>query len=464
MRSAKKDDIDAFKKDNKLKHLGMPIFIGSGSQDIDNMKHRFLVMPRYGRDIWKIFLEQNRKFPLHTVYRLGIQLINVLEYIHTAGYVHMDLKGSNILLGFGKGGDEHIYLLDFGLACHYNTKDFKVDPKKAHNGTIEYTSRDAHNGVSTMRGDIEILAYNLIEWAGAKLPWTSPASLLTKPAEVQKLKENFMKEVEKSLKSAFGSLAVPSQLATFMKYVESIKHDTQPDYAKIRGMFESGLKELKVTNSGKLEFTSKTVPVVANSPKKRVAPPPKEYSSPAKKQKVAGTSKNATSPIKQSRAVPVKSKILVPDSSDTEEEPMKRGTRTRQAARYVQSESEGSGDESPAKKPSTSKAAKEKSENKNANGAAAASSPKKKPSKTNASAKAKGQVVLKSKSEGGPKKTVTLNFDLDISYDSDLIVTVNRKNKTDATKNGDDKQKDKSSEGGSNANQAGYYNGKFAKT
>lgn len=66
------------------------------------------------------------------------------EYIHECTYVHGDLKGSNMLLGFGKTGGNQIYLVDFGLASHYTTKDFKPDPKKMHNGTIEYTSRDAH--------------------------------------------------------------------------------------------------------------------------------------------------------------------------------------------------------------------------------------------------------------------------------------------------------------------------------
>lgn len=49
-----------------------------------------------------------------------------------------------MLLGFGKNGGGQAYLVDFGLASHYTTKDFKPDPKKMHNGTIEYTSRDAH--------------------------------------------------------------------------------------------------------------------------------------------------------------------------------------------------------------------------------------------------------------------------------------------------------------------------------
>lgn len=37
--------------------------------------------------------------------------------------------------------------MDFGLATHYNSSaTFKSNPKKAHNGTIEYLSRDAHQG------------------------------------------------------------------------------------------------------------------------------------------------------------------------------------------------------------------------------------------------------------------------------------------------------------------------------
>lgn len=137
MRNAKSEDIDKFKKDRKLKSFGMPEFIAAGSHEIQQMKHRFIVLPRFGRDIWKIFIEQGRKFPLHTVYRIGWQILNVLEYVHQKKYVHGDIKGSNILLGFGKGGDEQVNLLDFGLTCHYNTKVFKPDPKKMHNGTIE---------------------------------------------------------------------------------------------------------------------------------------------------------------------------------------------------------------------------------------------------------------------------------------------------------------------------------------
>jgi vaccinia related kinase len=365
----------------------------------------------------------------------------------------MDLKGTNILLGFGKSGDEHVHLLDYGLACHYSTKEYKVDPKKAHNGTIEYLSRDSHNGVPTMRGDIEILAYNLIEWAGAKLPWTASQSILDKPVEVQKLKESFMKDVEKSLKTAFGTNSVPSQLAAFMKYVESLNHDSKPDYDKIRGMFESGLKELKASNSGKLEFVSKTV--TAKSPMKRPQAAAKDNASPAKKPREAAGPSKKPEPVK--KAAP-KAKVVAPSppDSDTEEEPVTtKSKRVRDKPRYKEVSEDEDEDEGPKKK-SKSKTSS-KSENKSTNDS---------PKKVKASAAAKGQVVLKAATGKGTssKKVVTLNFDLDISYDSDLVVTVNRKDKkkkTEEKRDGGGGEEEKSKE--ENPNRAGFYKGKFSK-
>lgn len=73
--------------------------------------------------------------------------IDILEYIHSKGYVHCDVKGSNLVLGLKKGTENQVFLVDFGLAARYSTNvDFKPDPKNAHNGTIEYTSRDLHQG------------------------------------------------------------------------------------------------------------------------------------------------------------------------------------------------------------------------------------------------------------------------------------------------------------------------------
>ena len=62
---------------------------------------------------------------------------------------HNDVKGSNLPLGFGKGGEEQVWLVGFGLASRYSVKrylkDYKPDKSKSI-GTVEFMSRNAQNG------------------------------------------------------------------------------------------------------------------------------------------------------------------------------------------------------------------------------------------------------------------------------------------------------------------------------
>ncbi len=67
-----------------------------------------------------------------------------MEYIHEKEFIHGDIKASNLLLDLGK--KEQLYLLDYGLAGRYVSTtgehlDYAPDLRRAHNGTLEYTSR-----------------------------------------------------------------------------------------------------------------------------------------------------------------------------------------------------------------------------------------------------------------------------------------------------------------------------------
>ena len=64
------------------------------------------------------------RFTANTVGQIGIQLLKLLEDLHSIGYVHNDLKPDNILVGkHGERGDlSHIKLIDFGMAKKYKVK------------------------------------------------------------------------------------------------------------------------------------------------------------------------------------------------------------------------------------------------------------------------------------------------------------------------------------------------------
>ena len=42
--------------------------------------------------------------------------------------------------------------------------EYRADPRKAHDGTIEYLSRVAHIGCASRRSDMEVLGLNIIHW------------------------------------------------------------------------------------------------------------------------------------------------------------------------------------------------------------------------------------------------------------------------------------------------------------
>lgn len=230
----------------------MPHFVGSGSHELEGVKHRFIVLPRYGQDIWKIYNNNGKSFPSYIAYRLTLQMLDVLEYIHSCTYVHGDLKGANMLLN----GDSQVFLVDFGLASHYTTnKEFKPDPKKMHNGTIEYTSIDAHYGVPTMRGDLEILGYNLIHWVGGTLPWEK---FLNDPVKVKDSKEKFRGNSKGLIKECAVKSDTASVVQNFLDLVYALKFNETPNYDKCKKIFLQALKTLQKPVIGSLVHSKDT--------------------------------------------------------------------------------------------------------------------------------------------------------------------------------------------------------------
>ncbi|CAH0551162.1 unnamed protein product [Brassicogethes aeneus] len=272
IRNCKPEEIQDFINKKKIKTFGMPLFFGSGSHDYKGEKYRFLVLEKYGTDLWKLFLGNNKQFPEVTVFQIAIQILDILEYIHSRGYVHADIKGANILLGITKETkNKQVYLLDFGLATKFSTeKEFKPNPKRAHDGTIEYLSRDAHQGVQTRRGDLEILFYNMIQWLGCTLPWEGKVS---NPKTVNESKESHMDSFQKISKACFGSNNCPDVLLSYFKYLKTLQFNTEPDYEKIKKILLKGIKDAGGVLNQELVFSNKKPDkLVSNqksTPKKR---------------------------------------------------------------------------------------------------------------------------------------------------------------------------------------------------
>ncbi|XP_071438309.1 serine/threonine-protein kinase VRK2 isoform X2 [Pithys albifrons albifrons] len=148
-RAAKQEHIRKWMNLKKIRCLGIPVFWGSGLAEYKGKSYRFMVMERLGEDLQRIFQNCGSRFKKETVLQLGARMLDTLEYIHENEYVHGDIKAANLLLGYTN--PHEVYLADYGLAYRYcpngNHKQYQENPRKGHNGTIEFTSIDAHKGV-----------------------------------------------------------------------------------------------------------------------------------------------------------------------------------------------------------------------------------------------------------------------------------------------------------------------------
>ncbi|XP_077585123.1 serine/threonine-protein kinase VRK1-like [Stigmatopora nigra] len=248
MRAAKPETMQKWMKNKKLDHLGIPKYWGSGQAEYNGLRYRFMVMERLGTDLQKISERIGGRFKKTTVLRVGQLLIGILEYMHENEYVHADIKASNLMLGHRNPQD--LYLVDYGLARRYSVdgvqKEYKEMPRKGHNGTIEYTSLDAHRGVApSRRGDIQILGFCLLHWLCGSLPWDSD---LKNAVKVMEAKDRLMDKLPESVQQLSVSGASTAEVASLLMYVKSLNFQEKPDYQRLRQMLSTGAKE-------KLDFT-----------------------------------------------------------------------------------------------------------------------------------------------------------------------------------------------------------------
>lgn len=101
-----------------------------------------------------------------------------------------------------------------------------------------------------MRGDFEILGYNMIQWLSGSLLWEKNSS---DPVAVQKQKEKAFDDIPEFLNNSFHG-SVPNAVLKYMTLLAGMKFNETPDYEKFKKILTDGLKQLSHKPDGKLEF------------------------------------------------------------------------------------------------------------------------------------------------------------------------------------------------------------------
>ena len=211
-------------------------------------KHNYLIMELLGKSIDKLFSDCKKKFSTKTIFQIGYQMIQRIEYIHSKGYIHRDIKPGNFVIGRGDNS-KIIYIIDFGLSKRYidkNTnKHIPYKEGKGLTGTARYVSLFTHYGMEqSRRDDIEGIAYNLIYLAKGKLPWQG--------VKTKNKKEKHKKIMESKLALSPEQLCegLSVEYANLLKYARDLDFEEVPDYKNIKKMFKNRITK----NGGNMDW------------------------------------------------------------------------------------------------------------------------------------------------------------------------------------------------------------------
>ena len=229
-----------------IKGIGIPKLISFGKTKYFTV----LIEPLLGKNLLDIFIQKGKQFPLEELCLISLQVIDRLETIHAQNIIHRDIKPDNFLIK--KEDPNIIYLVDFGLSKKYKSSrgkhiQFKLTGKLT--GTLRFASPNAvKEGEQSRKDDLISAGYMIIYLMKKKLPWQFIKGINSTDIYYK------IYQKKKTITPENLCRDLPRELAVYMRYVQQLGFESNPDYNYLRKLFHSILKILNLS-ADKLIFS-----------------------------------------------------------------------------------------------------------------------------------------------------------------------------------------------------------------
>ena len=185
-----------------------------------------LVTEYIGPNIQSMLEYCNNKFSQYTVFKLAEQMLNLIQSVHQAGFIHCDIKPENFVID----KNNVLHLIDFGFSKRfYNKKTgehIHFKEKKRFIGTPKFASLNTYLGYEqSRRDDLESLGYVLIY-------------LLKGKFFGQVRTESELREVKMECPLEYICKGTPTPVLKYLRYCRGLMFEANPEYKMLLDLFK----------------------------------------------------------------------------------------------------------------------------------------------------------------------------------------------------------------------------------